>query len=254
MQARAVFSVWIFVVVLGLNVALAEEPIRIATYNIKFLDEDIGVTRLGHLKQVIAELEADIIGLQEIDDRKALKNVFPPTQWHIIIDDDSGNRQDLALVVRKDFKVLGFGGELDADDEHFLFPDPLDLDFFPNHRDVLCVEVELSDESARFHVMVHHAKARSGGRPQTDWRRAGAARELVRKLEAEFDETNYVLLGDFNDSPDDRSLNILESGDPDALAEMENDPGAFILNLTEPLFAEGHVLSVPTDPVAHHHR
>ena len=45
-------------------------------------------------------LEADVIGLQEIADRAALELLFPPVGWRIVIEDDSGETQDLAAVVR----------------------------------------------------------------------------------------------------------------------------------------------------------
>ncbi len=50
-----------------------------------------------------------------------------------------------------------------------------------------------------------------------------------------------MLLGDFNDNPDDQSLNILEQGDPDARFDVENRADAFLANLTEALAAEGQV-------------
>ena len=50
-----------------------------------------------------------------------------------------------------------------------------------------------------------------------------------------------VLVGDFNDNPDDQSLNILETGNAGAAGGEENIPGTFMINLTEPLLALGHV-------------
>ena len=115
----------------------AEQSVRIATYNIKFLSTGVQQQgdRLTKLRQVIELLEADVIGLQEIADRAALELLFPPADWHIVIDDDSGQTQDLAAVVRKPFRILNFGPALDADDEHFLFPDSADNLAFPRRRD-----------------------------------------------------------------------------------------------------------------------
>jgi endonuclease/exonuclease/phosphatase family metal-dependent hydrolase len=240
---------------LGGTLARADEPrtVRVANYNIRFLSArganniNRQGDRLANLKKVIEKLRADVIGLEEIDNRAALELVFPRDEWHLVIDDDSGDRQDVALAVRKDsknLKVLGFDNpdRLNADDKHFLFPGS-DLNSpFPKRRDVLAVEVELpgraGEESQRFFVMVHHAKARRGGRQNTEGRRRDASRRLVRKLERDFDEVNYILLGDFNDNPDDASLNILETGDPEAPGRAENEPGTFLINLTEPLLLQ----------------
>ena len=89
--------------------------------------------------------------------------------------------------------------------------------------------------------MVVHAKSRSGGRSATDNRREGAARDLVEALEQKYDDANVVIVGDFNDNPDDRSLNILEMGDPNAPAGPEQIDGPFLINVTEPLVVDDRV-------------
>ena len=221
----------------------AAEPVRVATYNIRFLDADElpqEGDRKAKLERVIELLEADVIGLQEIKDRRALEAIFPPEAWHLVIDDDSADDQDLAVAVRRPLRVLS-PADLDADDDDFLFPGAANETFFPNRRDLLAVEVGLPGAEASFHVLVTHAKSRRGGRAATDFRREGAARELIRALERAFDERDFILLGDFNDTPDDRSLNILETGDPAAPGLAEDEPGAFLINLTEPLYAKEHV-------------
>lgn len=111
----------------------AEQSVRIATYNIKFLSTGVQQQgdRLTKLRQVIELLEADVIGLQEIADRAALELLFPPAEWRIVIDDQSNESQDLAAVVRRPFRIVNFGPGLDADDEHFLFPASGDNLAFP---------------------------------------------------------------------------------------------------------------------------
>ena len=223
-------------------IAWAEGRVRVATYNMKFLKADIPQVRADRLKEVIQNLDADVIGLQEIADRAALERIFPKDNWRIIIDDDSGDDQDVALVVRMPLEVVGFDASLNAEPKHFLFPDNADNNLFPNRRDVLCVEVrDPRQTQVSFSVMVVHAKARFGGRAATDARREAAAAALMNKLERDFDDRNYILLGDFNDSPDDRSLNILETGDPNAVAGPEEINGPFLINLCEALWAKGYV-------------
>ena len=234
--------------------AHGEQRVRIATYNMEWLSsetvqcgsvavQDVRTqgARLSRLQQVVQLLDADIVGLEEIRDRKAVELVFGTADWTIAIDDDSTDCQNLALAVRKPIVVVGaVDGKLNAGPDQFLFEDA-DNQFFPGQRDVLCVEVRLPGDAGALYVLVHHAKARSGGRAQTNERRAGAAREIVRELEQSFDEKDYVLLGDFNDNPDDASLNILETGDPTAAAQMENEEGAFLVDLAEPLVARDQV-------------
>lgn len=132
------------------------------------------------------------------------------------------------------------GADLDADPAHFLFPDA-PAEFFPDKRDVLAVRVQSPDGSVEFTVMVVHAKSRYGGRAATDARRVEAARMLVAKIRADFDDVPFVLLGDFNDNPDDQSMNVLETGNPSAAPGPDSAPDSFLLNLTEPLCTAGHV-------------
>lgn len=106
---------------------------------------------------------------------------------------------------------------------------------------MLVTQIGLPDGTDSFFLLVVHTKSRLGGRASTDDRRAGAAQQLLAVLEHDFDGEKVVLLGDFNDNPDDRALNILETGDPSAPAAMEEDPGAFMRNLTEALAAGDHV-------------
>lgn len=222
----------------------ADTEIRFATYNIKFLDADDLPSqddREQKLEDVIDALAADVIALQEIDDRAALERIFPPNQWRLIIDDDSGENQDVALAVRAALELPNFANNLDADDDDFLFSDTTSNTFFPDRRDVLSVDVRVPEEDTTFTVMVIHAKSRFDGRTFSEPRRNGAAVALVQKIGAEFDGSRLVVLGDFNDTPDDRSLNILEAGNADAGPGPDREIGPFLINITEPLYNDGHV-------------
>ena len=161
-----------------------EQQVRVASYNIRFLSTAVSSqgNRLDKLKEVINLLDADVIGLQEIADRAALNLVFPPADWIVVIDDQSGDAQDVAVAVRKPFKVLGFNANFDAEPQNFLFPESTNDSFYPNKRDLLFVEVGLPTGDDTFFVMVEHSKARVGGRAVTDPRREGAARLLVDVL------------------------------------------------------------------------
>ncbi|MEQ8787580.1 MAG: lamin tail domain-containing protein [Pirellulaceae bacterium] len=229
------------------RLAAQATSIRLATYNIRFLDED----KLPHqgqrtqrLKQVVAALEADAIGMQEIRSREALKKIFDAGEWDLVIDDDSDDKQDLALAVRKaTLEIVGLNADLDADPNDFLFPSNSDNFAFPRHRDVLKVRLKVKATGDEFTVFVVHLKARkdAGGRPATDVRRETAARKLIARLDQQFDGEPYILLCDLNDGPDDRCSNILETGDPAALAGPDDQRGPFLINLCEELIAGDHV-------------
>lgn len=236
----------------------AEIAVTVATYNIRFFSSqttncgDLRLTdvrtqrdrfgnRLSRLREIVRKLNADIVGLQEIHDRKALELIFPAPDWTLVIDDQSPDCQNLALAVRKPLQVVGArNGKLDAGPQHFLF-ERENNDWFPGRRDVLLCEVVLPRGGGSLHVAVHHAKSRRGGRALTTRRRVAAARRIIDEIKRQFDDKKFLLLGDFNDNPDDQSLNVLESGNHRAIAAMENRPGPFLINLTEPLAAADQV-------------
>lgn len=244
MKISRLLMLAIFGMLLTVGTAQAQEQqVRVASYNIRFLSTAVSSqgNRLDKLKEVINLLDADVIGLQEIADRAALNLVFPPADWIVVIDDQSGDAQDVAVAVRKPFKVLGFNANFDAEPQNFLFPESTNDSFYPNKRDLLFVEVGLPTGDDTFFVMVEHSKARVGGRAVTDPRREGAARLLVDVLRQRFADRDFIVLGDFNDNPDDRSLNILETGDSNAAGGAEEIDGPFLINLMEPLVAAGIV-------------
>lgn len=253
-NTRKGFLALVALALLGCCAAAARaEHLRVSTYNVKLFSirdspcgrlpvEDVRTQgkRLEKLREVIRLLDAQVIGLEEIDDRQALAQLFDPKTWTLVIDDDSPDCQDVALAVRRPLKVRGFTPpDFDADDDNFLAAGEPD-EFFPRRRDLLAVEVE-TPGGHRVWVLVHHAKSRAEGRADTDERRAGAARIIAEILRSRFAGQALALVGDFNDSPDDRALNILESGNPRAEAQMEDTADAFLVNLTEPLFAADRV-------------
>jgi endonuclease/exonuclease/phosphatase family metal-dependent hydrolase len=222
--------------------APAQTRVRVATYNIENLGANVSPERADRIRTVIDRLGAQVIGLQEIVGRAALERVFSTDQWHLVIDDDSTTQRNLAVAIRKPLLPVGLArpDSLNAEDADFLFPDPLDDDFFPERRDVLSVQVEVPG-GARVRILIVHMKSRREGRLTTNARRVGAAQKLVRELERRYDEEDFVVLGDWNDNPDDQSLNILEAGDVNAQAEREEADGQFLVNLCEPLVLRGHV-------------
>jgi len=217
-------------------------PLRVATYNIQFLSMEVQQQgdRLAKLRRIVDLVKPDIVGIQEVADRAAMKLVFPETDWQVVIDDESPDAQDVAFAIRKPLEVRNIPADLDADNEHFLFSDPAFEIAFPNRRDALVVEVGVPGTSKTLAAINLHMKSRLGGRDVTDPRREEAARALVDTLTT-FPVKNFVVMGDFNDNPDDRSLNILETGDKNTSGGPEEVDGPFLANLMEPFLAQDMV-------------
>ncbi len=197
--------------------------IKVATYNIYWLDDGISAARQERLQTVVRELDADIIGFQEIQSKSALERILP-NNYTIGMLDDPEERQELAIAVREPYEIT---------DLKMVFPEKVHDQAFPRKRDLLQAYVE--GYGRRLIILVHHAKSRSGGRAKTSLRREASATMTMRYLTSRVKYDHIVLLGDFNDNPDDRSLNILESGNPDALAGIDHRPDAFLYNTSEAL-------------------
>jgi endonuclease/exonuclease/phosphatase family metal-dependent hydrolase len=197
----------------------APTRMRVATYNVEWMNALQPTGRMKNLKSVVKSLDADIIGLQEIQDRLTLTKIFDDS-WDYGVYSDKDNRQNPAIAVRKPYVLKSFT---------LLFPDKA-LDFaFPNRRDVLHAVVQTpAGETVNLYVL--HLKSRRGGRLTTDPQRHQAAALLSDYLKKE-KPANAIVLGDFNDAPDDATANILETGDPRAKGGKVEP--SLLFNLTE---------------------
>jgi exonuclease III len=91
-----------------------------------------------------------------------------------------------------------------------------------------------------FTVLIHHAKSRAGGRAKTDERRVLASTMVMRFLTSRVNQDRIILMGDFNDNPDDQSVNILEYGSGEASGGIDDKPDSFLYNVTESLLEKNH--------------
>jgi endonuclease/exonuclease/phosphatase family metal-dependent hydrolase len=214
---------WLLFTALLWIAGAAAQEIKVATYNIYFLDEGITPSRKERLQKVLAELDADVIGFQEINTAAGLRNILP-AEYDIAMADDPEEVQELALAVRPPLKIISF---------HSVFPDTIYDHAFPRKRDLL--EVRVDGYGKNFVFLVHHAKSRRGGRNETAGRREAASKLMVEYIKSKLKKRNVILLGDFNDNPDDRSLNILEYGNPNAAAGIDSRGDTFLFNATERL-------------------
>ncbi|ENM5747451.1 endonuclease/exonuclease/phosphatase family protein [Vibrio mimicus] len=212
--------------------------LTVATYNSKFLSACMAKERQKHFHEVVRNLHGvDVVALQEVRDRFAAEHYFKPDSWTVIIDDDSTDDMNLAYAVRKGLPyTLDSENLINADSQtDFAFPDGHG-NFIDSRR---LLKLNISTEFGDVMVLNHHAKSRYNGRTVTDQQRINAALDIVDYLD-HLPNKKVILLGDFNDTPDDASTNTLELGRLSA-RELENSKGAYLINLTEPLAAEDNV-------------
>lgn len=215
------------------------DSLRIASYNSNYLSACVNYARKEAFQSTVNLLNADVIAFQEVRDRSALELFFPAEQWHIIIDNESTDDQNLAYVIRKgvDYSLIS-GSIHNAEKEDFLFTSSSN---FPDKRDVLTLIVRerYLGTDRELLILNHHAKSRYGGRESTEPTRIAASLEIVKWIKSQ-DLKDIVVLGDFNDTPDDASVNTLEMG-INSVLEMENSIGSLLINLSEPLVLEDYV-------------
>lgn len=206
-----------------------KEGLRVATWNVMFLDEEVPAERRANLASVIKNLNADVIAFQEVSSIASLRSVLP-ADYEVAMVSEKGS-QNLAVAVRAPLEIQTTATAL--------FEGASYDEAFPDARDPLRVYVA-TPSGVQLAVYVVHLKSRSGGRRKTDYQRIAGASLLAGWIRAR-GEQNVILLGDFNDTPDDASLNILETGDLLASGRMENEEDRFLVNLCEPLFARDMV-------------
>lgn len=219
---------WVLMVLVFMGCGGTSASLKVATYNVYWLDADISEARKTRLQQIIADLDADIIGFQEIQSRAALENILPDHYEIGMVDDDEA-LQELAIAVRKPWALTSF---------KMVFPEEVHDKAFPRKRDL--IEAQIEGPGRLLKVFVHHAKSRSGGRLATNEQRVAASTMMMQYLKSRVEPDQIIVLGDFNDNPDDRSLNILEYGQVDAEAGVDQMPDTFLFNATESLVEKNH--------------
>jgi endonuclease/exonuclease/phosphatase family metal-dependent hydrolase len=179
---------------------------------------------------VLQHLDADLFAFQEVADVAALRKVLPQA-YEIVMTAEGGKGQNLAVAIRAPVQLVS--------EPVPLFEGPLYDEAFPDQRDPMRLYLHIPSIGT-VAVYVVHFKSRSGGRATTEPRRIAASSLLAAWIRSRGDK-NVIVLGDFNDTPDDASLNILETGNLLAVGRIENEPDPFLVNLCEPLAAEDYV-------------
>ncbi len=177
------------------------QTLKIATYNVENLfdmqrsgleykeylpnhhnwTEPILRKKLEHIAEVICDLDADIIGLQEVENKhvlqrlqKVLKRVGCDYPYRAITDSKqtpihNALLSKVAIQKRRDVVIFRNG----------------------RHRSIL--EVVLRDEP-KLRIFVNHWKSKAG--PESE--RLPYAKAMMRRIAAMSKDSEYIILGDFN--------------------------------------------------------
>lgn len=174
--------------------------------------------KLNKLSSVISQLDAElpeIVGFCEVENEKVVQDLIATKDLkngkYAIVHKDSpdGRGIDCAMIYQPEkVELLStdfFTAKLPAGDR-------------PNTRLVLYAQMQKGGDT--LHVFVNHWPSRGGGQEETEPNRltiAGLVKERINMIQGENPDAKILLMGDFNDYPNDKSIReILQaSGRPD---------------------------------------
>jgi len=184
----------------------------------KMVTQEILDMKLDHLAEVLTDLNVDIIGLCEVENRKVLEmlNEHYVDQDYSIIHYESPDQRGIDTALLYDstkFKV----------DESYSIRIPFENE--EPSRDILYVKGQFNDQI--LHLMVNHWPSNYSGLERGMRRRTNAAkiaREQIDKILTENEKANIILMGDFNEDPLARSVKeILNSSIYQEIVFEEDD-------------------------------
>lgn len=174
----------------------------------------------------------DILGVQEVEHKDLLDSLlyyFPSRDYSIVYEESPDYR--------------GIDNGLIYDDEQFdlLEKHTYVVELEGKYTTRLILHAKLSTGNENLHVLVNHWPSRSGGMERTKPRRIAAAtvlRNAVDKIFETEDAPNIIVLGDFNDEPENESINEVLSTKDFECSKIDN-ASSEMYNLSFNLYDEG---------------
>ena len=170
----------------------------------KNVNQEIYDLKIKHCSEVLFDLDADILGLCEIENSKVLNDLniaYKERDYSIIHYDSPDNRGiDNALFYDKNrFSVISCKAIFNR------------LKNGGNTRDILYVMGEYQNRV--LHLFVNHWPSNYGGREKAIPKRTSTAELIIGEIEIlkkndEFAE--IIIIGDFNENPDEKNVKLLE--------------------------------------------
>ncbi|MEJ8756188.1 choice-of-anchor J domain-containing protein [Pontibacter sp. H259] len=220
---------------------LKANTLEVVTWNMEWFgatgsgpdDEQL---QYDNAKKVIQQLDADIIGVQEVVDEAKIQQLAAETgytyttetmSWQASNEQKVGFLYKTSVVTMKKEKVLLSklfsdikSGAKDLAD----YPTSDDL-FWASGRLPYLVEFQATINGVKqtLHVVNLHAKANGENSTQDYDRRKYDAKVLKDSLDAQYSNVNLILLGDFNDDVDKSVIGTNQPSSFDVFVAATND-------------------------------
>ena len=161
----------------------------------KMVTQEILNMKLNHITEVIFDLNADILGLCEVENRKVLEML-----------NNKYTDKNYSIVHYESQDARGIDAALLYDSEKFTVLDsyPIEIPFGKEAptRDILYVQGTFN--RAILHIFVNHWPSNYSGLERGIGRRSIAAnvlRNVLDEILHDDENANIILMGDFNESP-----------------------------------------------------
>ena len=169
----------------------------------KNVNQEIYDLKIKHCAEVIFDLDVDVLGLCEVENLRVLEELnraYQGRDYDIIHYDSPDNRGiDNALLYDKNkFSIISskpIKNQLKTG----------------NTRDIL--HVLGSYEGRELHIFVNHWPSNYGGKEKAIPKRTATAELVIKeikKIKKNDDSAEIILLGDFNEDPDEKNIKLLE--------------------------------------------
>ena len=170
----------------------------------KKVDQQIYDLKIKHSSEVLKDLNVDVLGLCEVENYKVLNdlnNAYKGRDYDIIHYESPDNRGiDNALLYDKNrFSIISSR----AIENKLKNGGPT--------RDILYVLGEYNN--ARLHIFVNHWPSNYGGKEKAIPKRTETAELIIKEIENILSvekSAEIILIGDFNEDPDDKNILLLE--------------------------------------------
>jgi len=170
----------------------------------KNVTSDIYDLKIKHSGEVLSDLNADIVGLCEVENLKVLQDLnrsYTNRDYDIIHYDSPDERGiDNALLYDKSrFTVLNSN------------PIHNSLNSNDKTRDILYVMGQYQSEV--LHLFVNHWPSNYGGMEKAIPKRTATAnlvKSEIAKIQSKDPFAEIILIGDFNENPDEKNIKLLE--------------------------------------------
>ncbi|MFP4844447.1 endonuclease/exonuclease/phosphatase family protein [Winogradskyella sp. PE311] len=166
------------------------------------------ISKIGKTNSEIAPI---LVGLAEVENKKVLtdlvnsQHLLDETYSYIHYDSSDERGIDVALLYKPEF----FKVESSETFSVYLQNKEGEQDYT---RDILLVKGKLNGEI--LHVLVNHWSSRREGEKETEFKRLAAAKKansLIAKLKIENPDAKIIVMGDFNDNPNNNSVKLIET-------------------------------------------